>query len=54
MTFPSGVRRMQSASIAASIPTDVSYFGTMMVHLNLADGMVSGSVAAPGPVAESA
>ncbi len=24
--------------------TDVSYFGTMMVHLGLADGMVSGSV----------
>ncbi|GAA4721426.1 phosphate acetyltransferase [Promicromonospora umidemergens] len=28
---------------AREIVTDVSYFGTMMVHLNLADGMVSGA-----------
>lgn len=28
---------------AADIVTDVSYFGTMMVHLGLADGMVSGA-----------
>ncbi|MEW9527765.1 phosphate acetyltransferase [Microbispora sp. NPDC049125] len=28
---------------ARDIVTDVSYFGTMMVHLGLADGMVSGS-----------
>jgi phosphate acetyltransferase len=30
--------------IARDIVTDVSYFGTMMVHLGLADGMVSGAV----------
>jgi phosphate acetyltransferase len=29
---------------AREIVTDVSYFGTMMVHLGLADGMVSGAV----------
>ncbi|ETK36082.1 phosphate acetyltransferase [Microbispora sp. ATCC PTA-5024] len=29
---------------ARDIVTDVSYFGTMMVHLGLADGMVSGSI----------
>jgi phosphate acetyltransferase len=29
---------------ARGIITDVSYFGTMMVHLGLADGMVSGAV----------
>lgn len=29
---------------AWDIVTDVSYFGTMMVHLGLADGMVSGAV----------
>ncbi|MGI6879520.1 phosphate acetyltransferase [Microbacterium sp. gxy059] len=28
---------------AADLMTDVSYFGTMMVHLGLADGMVSGA-----------
>ena len=28
---------------ARGIVTDVSYFGTMMVHLGLADGMVSGA-----------
>src|SRR5690606_29619751 len=28
---------------ARDIVTDVSYFGTMMVHLGLADGMVSGA-----------
>jgi phosphate acetyltransferase len=28
---------------ACEIVTDVSYFGTMMVHLDLADGMVSGA-----------
>ncbi len=28
---------------AADIVTDVSYFGTLMVHLGLADGMVSGA-----------
>ena len=30
--------------MAETIMTDVSYFGTMMVHKGLADGMVSGSV----------
>jgi phosphate acetyltransferase len=29
---------------ARDIVTDISYFGTMMVHLGLADGMVSGAV----------
>jgi phosphate acetyltransferase len=29
---------------AREIVTDISYFGTMMVHLGLADGMVSGAV----------
>lgn len=29
--------------IALDVVTDVSYFGTMMVHLGLADGMVSGA-----------
>jgi len=29
--------------VARDIVTDVSYFGTMMVHLGLADGMVSGA-----------
>ena len=29
---------------ARGIVTDVSYFGTMMVHLGMADGMVSGAV----------
>ena len=29
---------------AREIVTDVSYFGTMMVHLGMADGMVSGAV----------
>jgi phosphate acetyltransferase len=29
---------------AGEIVTDISYFGTMMVHLGLADGMVSGAV----------
>jgi phosphate acetyltransferase len=29
---------------ARTIVTDVSYFGTMMVHLGLADGMVSGAI----------
>jgi phosphate acetyltransferase len=29
---------------ARDIITDISYFGTMMVHLGLADGMVSGAV----------
>jgi phosphate acetyltransferase len=29
---------------ARGIITDISYFGTMMVHLGLADGMVSGAV----------
>jgi len=29
---------------ARSIVTDISYFGTLMVHLGLADGMVSGAV----------
>jgi phosphate acetyltransferase len=32
-----------SVEQAREIVTDVSYFGTMMVHLNLADGMVSGA-----------
>jgi phosphate acetyltransferase len=30
--------------VAAETVTDVSYFGTMMVHLGMADGMVSGAV----------
>jgi phosphate acetyltransferase len=29
---------------AREVVTDISYFGTMMVHLGLADGMVSGAV----------
>jgi len=29
---------------ARGIVTDISYFGTMMVHLGLADGMVSGAI----------
>ncbi|SEP76399.1 phosphate acetyltransferase [Microlunatus flavus] len=29
---------------ARAVVTDISYFGTMMVHLGLADGMVSGAV----------
>jgi phosphate acetyltransferase len=29
---------------ASEIVTDISYFGTLMVHLGLADGMVSGAV----------
>ncbi|MEN6614954.1 MAG: phosphate acetyltransferase [Syntrophorhabdus sp.] len=33
-----------SPDMAQDIMTDVSYFGTMMVHLGHADGMVSGSV----------
>jgi phosphate acetyltransferase len=33
-----------SAQIAKDTVTDASYFGTMMVHLGHADGMVSGSV----------
>jgi phosphate acetyltransferase len=32
-----------SAELARDTVTDVSYFGTMMVHLGLADGMVSGA-----------
>ncbi|PZQ88203.1 MAG: phosphate acetyltransferase [Leifsonia xyli] len=32
-----------SPELAADTVTDVSYFGTMMVHLGLADGMVSGA-----------
>ncbi len=32
-----------SYETAREIVTDVSYFGTMMVHLDLADGMVSGA-----------
>lgn len=33
-----------SPEAARDVMTDVSYFGTMMVHKGLADGMVSGSV----------
>jgi len=33
-----------SREMARDIMTDVSYFGTMMVHRGLADGMVSGSI----------
>ena len=33
-----------SEEMAADAMTDVSYFGTMMVHLGKADGMVSGAV----------
>jgi phosphate acetyltransferase len=29
---------------ARTVVTDISYFGTMMVHLGLADGMVSGAI----------
>ncbi len=32
-----------TAEVAAERMSDVSYFGTMMVHLGLADGMVSGA-----------
>ncbi|MGL4340424.1 MAG: phosphate acetyltransferase [Rhodoglobus sp.] len=32
-----------TVEMARDIVTDVSYFGTMMVHLGLADGMVSGA-----------
>ena len=32
-----------TVEIARDVVTDVSYFGTMMVHLGLADGMVSGA-----------
>ncbi|WP_460524984.1 phosphate acetyltransferase [Flindersiella endophytica] len=30
--------------LARDVVTDVSYFGTMLVHLGMADGMVSGSI----------
>ncbi|MCG6535424.1 MAG: phosphate acetyltransferase, partial [Syntrophales bacterium LBB04] len=33
-----------SREMARDVMTDVSYFGTMMVHRGLADGMVSGSI----------
>ncbi len=33
-----------SAEMAADIVSGVNFFGTMMVHKNLADGMVSGSI----------
>lgn len=33
-----------TADQAWDVVTDVSYFGTLMVHLGLADGMVSGSI----------
>ena len=33
-----------TAARAREVVTDVSYFGTLMVHLGLADGMVSGAV----------
>ncbi len=33
-----------TVEVARGVVTDVSYFGTMMVHLGLADGMVSGAV----------
>ena len=33
-----------TTQVAAETVTDVSYFGTMMVHLGMADGMVSGAV----------
>ena len=36
--------RGMTVDAANDIVTDVSYFGTMMVHLGLADGMVSGVV----------
>jgi phosphate acetyltransferase len=32
-----------TVELAMDVVTDVSYFGTMMVHLGLADGMVSGA-----------
>lgn len=32
-----------TVDVARDVVTDVSYFGTMMVHLGLADGMVSGA-----------
>ncbi len=33
-----------TVELATDIVSDVSYFGTMMVHLGMADGMVSGAV----------
>ncbi|MDO8146977.1 phosphate acetyltransferase [Isoptericola sp. b408] len=36
-------RKGMTVERAREIVTDVSYFGTMMVHLGLADGMVSGA-----------
>jgi len=33
-----------SKEIAREVVSDVSYFGTMMVHLGLVDGMVSGAI----------
>ncbi|MET0863924.1 MAG: phosphate acetyltransferase [Nakamurella sp.] len=33
-----------TVQVATETVTDVSYFGTMMVHLGMADGMVSGAV----------
>ena len=41
-----GIRAQKGMTreLAADIVTDVSYFGTMMVHLGMADGMVSGAV----------
>jgi phosphate acetyltransferase len=41
-----GVRAHKGMTVekARTVVTDISYFGTMMVHLGLADGMVSGAV----------
>lgn len=36
--------RGMTVQVATETVTDVSYFGTMMVHLGMADGMVSGAV----------
>ncbi|SDO81878.1 phosphate acetyltransferase [Nakamurella panacisegetis] len=48
-TFAAEYTRLRAAKgmtmeQARTIVTDVSYFGTMMVHLGLADGMVSGAM----------
>jgi len=39
-----GAHKGMTLERARDIVTDISYFGTMMVHLGLADGMVSGAV----------
>ena len=41
---PKPAHKGMTVERAREIVTDISYFGTMMVHLGLADGMVSGAV----------